>query len=412
MRALALIAVLLPVAAEASAPDVFGFGARGFTLGNTLTATAADFEAVYYNPAGLGFSKRPSVALGVQSGHFFLNIDGARTDTETAPAITVGLSVPLPLRGVLSERLVLGVGFVLPQTAVLVADLDRPGVPRYVRIGARPQTVSIMGAAAVRITDQLSVGAGFLALAELVGSIDVAPNASGEIGSTVVDDLLADYSMIVGVHYAPLDWLTLGLVYRGQSDADFNLPIETDLGEDFPLPVPTLDIRGTAQFDPAEVTLAAAARVAAGLTVSGAVTWERWSTYPNPLVFTAVPDDYPAQPPPDFSDVVTFAASAQWQRRLGAWRVIPRGGIRIEPSPVPEQSGFHNYLDSTRLALALGSGVERWGLRLDTGVQLSWMAPRSSDKTQLQPGLQNEVTDRIQHDGVFVAWSTELGARF
>ena len=118
----------------------------------------------------------------------------------------------------------------------------------------------------------------------------------------------------------------------------------------------------------------------------------------------AVPDDYPTQPPANFSDVFTLAVGAQWQTRWGPWRLTPRGGVRFEPSPVPEQSGFHNYLDSARLVTGLGLGVERWGLRLDTGAQFNWMPPRGHDKTDLQPRLQNEITDRVEHHGEVCLW--------
>ncbi|MCA9540841.1 MAG: hypothetical protein KC620_18200, partial [Myxococcales bacterium] len=161
-------------------------------------------------------------------------------------------------------------------------------------------------------------------LAELEGGIEVAPNDQGRIGSQVHDEVLADYAPVVGAAWRPTPWLALGATWRGASQADFDLPIEVDLGETFPLPVPTLQVRGTAQFDPEQATLEVAGRPLPPLQVAAGLTWKRWSDYQNPIVYTAVPADFPAQPAPDFTDIIEWRAGVEWPIEAGPLVVTSR----------------------------------------------------------------------------------------
>ena len=392
-----VVAVVAPRPAQSSAPDLFGYGARGLALAGTLTATASGHEAVYYNPAALAFERRYSFALGFQTAAFFLHGAGERTDVPATPAITIGLGVPLPFRGVLSQRLALGLGFVIPQTAILVASIPRPGEPRFVRITPRAETVSVMAALAVRVLDSLAVGAGALALSELVGGVGVAPNDAGRIGSHVHDELVADYALFAGALWAPGDEWSFGLTYRAQSDADFRLPITADLGDEFPLPVPRLDVTGTAQFDPMEVALAVAWRPASWLLVAASGVFEQWSAFENPIEYTAVPAGYPPQPLAGFSDVVAARLGVEGRFDLQAWRLLPRAGASLEPTPVPDDAEARGYLDGTTLVFAGGLGVRRGPVRLDAAAQWHQMLERSALGTD--------------HGGGFLVLGLELGVQ-
>ncbi len=49
----AALLLALPLFASNSA-ETFGFGTRGISMGNAMTATVDDWSSVWYNPAGLG----------------------------------------------------------------------------------------------------------------------------------------------------------------------------------------------------------------------------------------------------------------------------------------------------------------------------------------------------------------------
>lgn len=394
--ALVAVAALAPPTAEASVPQLFGYGARGVALAGTLTATAAGHEAVYYNPAGLAFSRRPKLALGIVGAGFLLEVDGASVHRDVARAMVIGFDVPLPFVGPLRDRLAIGFGFVLPESAILVADIPRPGTPRFVRLDTRAETVSLMGGLGVRLTDSLGLGLGFIALSELRGAIAVAPNDARRIGTEVKDELVADYAPIAGIMLQPADGWSLGAAFRGESAADFSLPITAELGDQFPLPIPPLDVSGTAQYDPAELAVAVSHRIAPELLLSLALVYQAWSRYPNPIAFTAVPSSFPAQPDPGFSDVLAIRTGAEGTWRLGALEVEPRLGIAFEPTPVPEQRGFHNYLDNGRLVLAGGAGLRWRRLSLDFAAQWHLVPERIDVK---DPALMSEVPPFIDTPG-------------
>ncbi len=460
MRRLALLNLLAPALALAATPalaspvDLFGFGARGQGLAGAVGADAEGFESVYYNPAGLAFDRRPTFALGYQLGSFELTLDGAPRDALDAPALSIGFGVPIPFGGVLADRLSIGLGFTIPQTSILIADIARPSDPSFILVENRAQTVSIQAALGVRITDWLALGIGTLALAELDGEIRVEPNASGRIGSKVKDELIADYALVAGLmlRLFPFDTaapteptdltasptpaghtptstapgvgplpqpqrhaLHIALTYRGESRADFNLPINADLGPDFGIPIPELVVNGTAQYDPAEIALEVAARLRLNtldfLTIHAGASLDLWSAFPLPLAYSATREATIPQPQPDFSDVVSLKLGIEGDFTVSAddrLTVRPRLGFAYNPSPAPEQTGFHNHLDSDRMIFAAGFGF-RWNqFRLDLAGQLHDLAERTHTKSADTPDT-NPAFPSVTHTGHILFIAVEMG---
>jgi len=427
-------ALLVSGPALASPVDLFGFGARGQGLAGAIGATAEGFESVYYNPAGLAYARRPSFAIGYQTGTFDLrygigDATLAESPTLDAPALSIGFGVPIPFGGILEDRLAIGLGFCIPQTSILIADIERPSDPTFLLVENRAQTVTIQAALSFRISDALAIGVGTIALAGLAGEIEVAPNAAGRIGSKVKDELVAGYALVTGVmlRLLPRDiglgdggpgsdhvfrrvyGLALAMTYRGESIAEFKLPINADLGESFGIPIPEILVHGIASFDPAEVSLEATARPLDFLAISLGATWEAWSTFPLPIAYAAVPEGTPPQPLPDFEDVFSFKLGVEGDFLLAPdFSLRPRLGFAYAPSPVPDQTGFHNHLDSDRLIFAVGLGA-RWGrVRLDIAGQLHDLAQRTSTKSGDTPAT-NPGMPSITSTGHFLFGAIELG---
>lgn len=420
MRAPALAlttSLLLATPAAASAPDLFGYGARGQALAGAIVSEPHDHAAVYYNPAALAFATRPGIALGYQLATFDLRIDDVAQATRDATATVIGFNLPLPLGGALSHRIALGGGFVIPTNSVLIADIPRPGDPTFALIANRAQTVTLQAAIGVRALDDLALGVGFIALSALDGAIDVAPNPEGRIGSEARDQLIAHYAPVVAIAARlPAD-LRLGAVWRGESAARFELPINADLGERFPLPIPTLQIEGVAQYDPAQLAAELGWRHDTVRLAAGA-TWKWWSAFPAPIAYTAVPADFPAQPGPGYDDAIEVRAGVEWLPVIDAieeWRFAARAGYQYAPSPAPEQRGLHALLDSDRHLFAVGGGIGWDRLRLDVALQWHHLVERSHRKDPAaiaaagydpedHPGMPS-----LSHHGSIVGVSVELG---
>ncbi|MBI4816317.1 MAG: outer membrane protein transport protein [Deltaproteobacteria bacterium] len=406
-----VLAFAIPIAwtamtssSHASVPDLLGFGARGRAMAGTLTATASGHEAVYYNPAGLARATGATFAAGFELTTFSMRLDGKAEEIPDALALDVGFAVPVPFVGVLRDRAVLGFGFVLPTASVLVADVPIPGEPRFVRVGSRAQTVSLMGSLGLRLFDELSVGVGFIALSELRGSIDVAPNETGDIGTTVRDELVADYAPILGALYS-FGELSLGLTFRGESSAEFDLPITANLGDRFPLPIPTLDISGTAQYDPLELSFGICWRASDELALAISAEYSAWSAYPAPIAYTAVPEGFEVQPSPGFSDVVAVRAGAEWVTGSLAFRA----GVAVDPSPVP--TGSRGYLDSTQLIGSLGAGARVDVARIDLALSVHDFLGLTETLAPSVPGLPAPrlAGAAVTHQGLVVSSLVEVG---
>lgn len=403
------MASLLAADAAASPVDLFGYGARGQALAGSVFGSARGHEAVYYNPAALGFDTTRTFTLGFQLGTYDLQLEGAEREVRDAPALNIGFNVPIPFGGWLEDRITLGLAFVLPTTSVLIADIPRPGDINFVVLENRAQTVSLQGGLGFRPLDWLSVGAGFLALSELEGAIDVAPNDAGSIGSKVRDQLIAAYSWCVGLQLEPHEMVSFGATWRSSSSATFELPITVDLGETFPLPIPELQIIGIAQFDPAQASFGVHVQPWEFVGADLAVVWKEWSAFDNPIQYTAVPEGFPPQPPPEFTDTVSV--------RLGFegtftphedWRVEPRLGLAYEPSPAPEQRRFHNYLDNDRTVVGIGVGLRWSALLLNLGGQFHLLRGRTSTKDN-DISEDNAGHPSLTHGGQVYLFGMDVG---
>jgi len=426
------VLLMAPRTSVASNMDLFGYGVRGMAMGGAVGASAAGHEAVYYNPSRLAFDTDRTFNLGFQHAALGLEVNGEAWETLNAPALSIGFGIPLPFGAPLQDRFTLGLAFVLPQTSILVADTKQPGELTYVLMENRAQTVSIQAALGIRITDALAIGVGMIALAELDGGIDVGPNAEGNLGSSARTELQARYSAVLGVTARPFRHTDVALTFRQVSRADYQLPIDVELGDSFPIPVPTLDIAGTAQYDPQQVTFAIATRVIPHISLDVAATWKQWSRFENPIRYTAVPENYPEQPDPGFRDRVTLRLGVEVPLELGAWALSPRAGFMYEPSPVPEQTGLHNYLDSDRVVPSIEVGLARGPFQVGAAGQVHLLADREHTKSAcvddpragaivaLEDGAQVPTTyprpnpgcPGVSHGGTILVFGVEAGVRF
>jgi len=319
-------------------------------------------EAVYHNPAALSDLRRRELTFGLVGAGVDLRIDGAAHATPDPTAALIGVALPLPMLGWWQDRIGLALGVWLPTDVVVAAQVPALAVPWVPLLEERARTVGVHLAAGFRPADWLSVGAGFLALAALTGGIKVQPAPGGRLTARVEDELIADFAPILGV---TLDGEASGLpalalVYRGESRADYSVPLDADLGEAVCLGttcirVPVMDISGTAQYDPPELRVDVRQQLGSVALALG-VTWKRWSRYPQPAR-PPVPNS-PPHGESGFTDTLVPSLAAEWRvaedrrgalaLRLGAWH---------EPSPAPDDTRPGAILDAARTVVAAGFGV-------------------------------------------------------
>lgn len=419
--------------ARASPEDLYGYGGVGPALGGTGAAHASGYDAAFANPALASRLRRYKLTLGFQGGAFDLHADeagaGGRVPALPMRGMVIGGDVPLPFGGPLRDRVGVALAFYTPTDVLVRGRILYPEVPDFALLSDRAQCLTVRAGFGVDIGWGFRVGAGFGALAEIVGTVVVATDATGRVGSRVEDQLVTNYAPTFGAsweHALLGGTLRVGAAFRGKLDARFAILIDaTKLSS---LPIPVLNIAGLAQYDPLQVALEGAWergpwKLAAGVTI------KHWSDYPGPWEPTIpCPQDEPecgALTPPHigFSDTVV--------PRVGVERAFPisrrasaslRAGAFFEPTPAPDSLGASEaydpsskdniqvptrLFDASRAVLTFGGGVRYVDVTLDGWAQVHALVPR--DVTLAGAG---GVTTKASVSGAALAGGLVLGVAF
>jgi len=359
-----LLVLCVPAAASAGNQDLYGFGTRGPGLGGAAIAFPRGYESVYYNPAGLTIGGLRTFAVAFTATTFALETLSPRPDAvegvadeDAISGVTLGINVMLPLKGFLENRIAIGLGLYIPTETLLSARIPMPYSPQFSLVADRARALSIQAAIGVRIMDWLRVGGGVRVLAGLQGFIDAAPNDFGNLSSEVEDELVANYAGVVGIVARPHHTVSIGMVWRGELGAHFDLPVRADLG-DLPLTIPNLTIAGETVWDPQVFALHIGYRPIKEFSMEVGVSWKQWSAYPIPILNTT--EGLPPQEEITMTDTVVPRVGFETEHSIGAWRLAGRAGYAWEQSPVGAQEGRHNFLDSDRHIASFGFGFG-WG---------------------------------------------------
>jgi long-chain fatty acid transport protein len=383
--------------AGASPLELYGFGARSPAMAGTGVATTIGYESVYLNPAGLADVKRKRLSVGGILGDIALELNRGAPGQEfeaaaSDPSATIfGGEIPLPLGGKLKDRVGIGIGLHIPTGSLVRVDVPLPGDPGFALLQTRSNVIGIQLAAGVKLSDRWRVGVGFLALAALRGTIDVTVDGAGRFSSLSEQRVISDFAPILGARYLMNDSWRFGATVRGASRSDYDILVTNDLADSLPLSIPTLRIKGAAQYDPLIVAAEAAFRVNRYLVLGAQLDYQRWSHFPppteNPLENQAPIED------PGFSDTVVPRVSAEVGFSSGDLDLRWRAGAAFIKSPAPHMNGRQALLDNDRILGSFGFGIHatRWRvpLYLDAWFQMHQLLSRRHTKdltTFFEPG--------------------------
>ncbi|MAD61746.1 MAG: hypothetical protein CMH49_09610 [Myxococcales bacterium] len=366
----------------ASPFELYGVGSKAPALGNTGSASASDYSAVYYNPAALLNSES---SLGVGISYAFKDLQ-------------VKLS-PQPT------------GYEIPDLGAA-----SPAVPSSFELrkrGGQEQATHsftlVSGLSSDLGTENLRVG--FLLSLPVYHSIDSYPSRfadererlfSNQISFSLLGGRIEHFVAQVATAYQLNDWLALGLgasvmpeafthnfIYMNdaarQDEVDLNIGLQTSTqwrlnagllvtpNEHFKLGMNYRDeqymvikglnevqVRGLQGSDsyPFEQSLYIITDYSPRQFTYAFqyINQQKTQSVNLDLVYTLWSDYLDAHGERvNFEDV--------WSPRLGYEYQIHTGqaarlGIQWTPSPIPEQSGRSNYVDNNRFVLSVGSGHE------------------------------------------------------
>ncbi|HTM20914.1 MAG TPA: hypothetical protein VL172_10410 [Kofleriaceae bacterium] len=398
-----------PHRADANPADVFGLGSVASGRAGAVVATSDDFASGYYNPAGLAWAVGKQLTFGAMSAVSNLEIQDRRAGISEPSMMVVGLTLPAPLGGPLTDRLHLGLALCLPphSAAHVIARLpDEPFFPLY---DNRTQRVLVLPGAAVKISDRLAVGAAINFAATLDGAVLASEGATRALEARIDEEVPAVARVNAGVGWRPWRGLAVGAAFRQEFSIPFATVAHTTVAGE-PIDV---DIAADGLYTPTTITAGAGWRES-WWEAAGEVGWAHWSAYPGPYVrvASALPLVGPlAGQLPDVPFRDSLALRAGGEVRFGAptelgW--VLRGGWALETSPVPaRQPGVTNLMDGTKNLVAAGFGL-RWPraiggkpLRLDLHLAAQLVAGRTlrkqiydgSDTYDPYTSLRDEVED-------------------
>ena len=341
-------------------------------------------------------------------------IDGSHRHSTTGTSLIVGGHFPVvPGRLALGLLGVVPVGFLQTQRPNYVDERSQFFEGRLMpeRYGDRLESAQVAFSTSLKVVDGLKVGVGVLMTnhafsrplvyvpdaanqeATLTGAeVEVTP-AVAPIGSI----LLETGGMV------PLD---LSLTMHGPSENrlkgrgqlrfwEFDYPE----GQDFL----NQSFDQVFQWRPWRVGGGLATRLSVKqveLDVSLSVLWSQWSAYRNRQ----------GERPSDWSDTVDIKASLTPQFGSHEFGL----GIGYFPTPVPEQSGRTNYVDTSRLALQAGYGYELifqdQSIRIGIGLQGQRLTERTHVKRlDARAPVRDEFPDSVDlQTGAPIAESSGL----
>jgi long-subunit fatty acid transport protein len=399
--------------------ETFGFGPRAASMAGAMTAEANDYSAVHYNPAMLVLQKdvgfgasflwnRAATEVKAKAG-----AGDALDCTYCTPPDSAGFSVGLlfPLAGKVKNRLAFGLGIYLPSQRLLRTQAADPNRPFWYLYNSSPDRIVIMAGAGIRLVDNLTIGIGLQALANLVGQgatmhVDLFSKKATfrEIDST----LATRTGPTAGLYYAPVPAVRFGVSFRWEMALLYEIPAAVNLEGIGTL---AFTVSGTTHYTPHTLNFGAAWDVTKDLTVALDGEYGMWSRAPSPYMSLDVkvggetlkalgledalnintakncPDATTSNPcSPGFTDTV--------MGRLGIeYRVSERFAARIggfyRPTPVPKQDvPDTNILDATAVGVTGGVGfsfddpleVFQSPVRIDVAGQGTFLLPREATK--------------------------------
>jgi len=381
--ACAAVLIAAPGSVRANPLDTFGFGSRESAMGGAVVADTWSFAANYYNPAGLISAPGTQMSVGYFHAAQHLQVNGLDNNVDPVRGIVGGLVVPGKLLGL---PLAFGVAVHLPDDRLSRVHSLKDEAPRWEMYDNRSQLLFIATNLAIRPVDWLDIGGGVAYLAATRARMDISGFAvippgdpyDSQLRHEVDGDLTTVRFPLLGVRIHLSDRVHIGLAYRGESKLDlkFSAYLHGQVGYDL-IRVPatySLESHTYDVFHPRQAVLGATWLFHPRARVGLDLTWIDWSSYERPISNSStrldvdtggLPLVIPPSPKPTvavdpgFHDRIQPRVGVELIAVRCAHFALPvRAGYVWDPSPVPDQVGNTNSIDTDRHTFSLGAGVK------------------------------------------------------
>jgi long-chain fatty acid transport protein len=271
-------------------------GARAVGMGGAFVANASDPSAIFYNPAGLAFQEGLNVMGGgtlILPSTKFKHSSGAIPEIEQEDQ----MYYPPNLYGTyaVDNKWVVGIGVFTPYG--LGSEWKNDWIGSAIAVKTEVQTFYINPTVSYKISDQLSVGAGF---SYIYGTVDLSKrvpiSALGINGTLKLDGTGTGYGFNAGILYKPTEKISLGASFRSLTKLEFSGDAKfSDMGS---LGAMGLFPGGTGKATlpmPANAYIGAAYKISRDLTVEADFQFVGWSSYKELVIDLPTGPSAPAQ---------------------------------------------------------------------------------------------------------------------
>lgn len=369
-------------------------GARQTGMGNTAVALDPDASSIFFNPGALAFmDSTNSVLLGVSAVRNAI----AYYDPETNYSATTnsGISTPFYVYGAWGPkgaRYKFGLGIYTPYGSTVKWGDDWKGRALLHELSLR--AIFIQPTASFRLTDRVSVGAGFVYATggvNLQRSIDLSSSAGNAM--VELDGKASGVGFNAGVFVKATDKLNIGLSYR--SKVEMEVKQENGTAK---FTVPQTPLRFPTKFGsmlplPAVTTFGASYKVDDKLTVAVDAALTGWSAYQK-LALDFDVDNFDSESPRKYKDA--------WQYNIGAeYKVMDNLAARVgyyhDRTGVKKGYMTPETPDSHRNAFTLGAGYRMNKLFIDA----AYLFVNGQRRTQTMDDLRREGTVMVVLPGQY-----------
>lgn len=398
-KALFLIYLItFPQLLFSSGSDIIGFGARSISMGNSGASASNDSSAVFYN-VSLLTEIGNHLMIGTTLTDMYIDItpfEGSTGDKYGGVTNMYGLYIS-GKHNLKFENFALGFGIYLPTNRI---HLEKSYFPdereSYFTnkihpelYGVRSEGESIYLAAAYRIFNNLSFGAGsIMKINSFAPSYQYLPSISktNEMHLNLSAEEKIKIFPLLGIFYKPFNNLNIGLSYRSSTYFKIVSRSYTEVkGLTKPGKPNISEEIFVFQYTPDEYT-GSLTYIYKNLLFTTDIVYEKYSDYR---------DSHNQKPIKPFKDIVSVHFGTEYILKDF---LLLRGGYFFHPTPVPEQDGRTNYADTDTHYLTLGSGLkwhyESWRLHLDIYSLFMYFEKRENKKSNnsLDPVIDEDTS--------------------
>ncbi len=413
---LLVILVLMPAAAFATPYDTFSVGPRAIAMGNAYGAVGGDSAACFHNIATLTNAGAFQIELDYHRADIDIRFNDRRTDIDPDKGVRIGVVLG---KTFLNRRFRFGASIYTPDSHFMRFVLP----PRTAPIVMRYNNINHMQASIVGFAGQVfpwwSIGFGATFTSDHLGGVDFAIGEDTAAQGDLKSRLGSATTPVAGTYFEPLEWLSLGATFREEHQQMMHLPNKIGMNDlkvfqDNGLIIfqdgrLVLDVYSNTHFSPRQYQGAIAIKPSDRMLFSADLTFYEYSNMGNSMAYSIAimegdfGEVFPCVPPldvpdPGMEDTWGLALGTEWGAfKTDHVRVDLRAGYNYRPTPLPNQTGVSNVIDSNMhimaagLGLTLGSLTEvlRKPFSLDVFYQHHYLEPRMVHKSD----PTNEIGD-------------------